>query len=90
MLNENAAAILKESKKRGWVLEPEAKRLFAEAGFDVPRFEWVRTEEEAIAAGERIGWQQSRPFYQLNTSGQYMVCIAEKTQHDSENDQACT
>jgi succinyl-CoA synthetase beta subunit len=56
MLRENAAAILKESKKQGWVLEPEAKRFFAEAGFDVPRFEWVRTEEEAVAAGERIGW----------------------------------
>ncbi len=56
MLNETAAAILKESKKYGWVLEPDAKRLFAEAGFDVPRFEWVRTEEETVAAGERIGW----------------------------------
>jgi len=56
MLSESAAAILEESKKRGWVLEPEAKRFFAEAGFDVPRFEWVRTVEEAVAAGERIGW----------------------------------
>ena len=56
MLNKTAAAILKESKKYGWVLEPDAKRLFAEAGFDVPRFEWVRTEEETVAAGDRIGW----------------------------------
>lgn len=56
MLNKTAAAILEESKKQGWVLEPDAKRLFAEAGFDVPRFEWVRTEEDAVAAGERIGW----------------------------------
>jgi len=56
MLSESAAAILEESKKQGWVLEPEAKRLFAEAGFDVPRFEWARTEEEAVEAGERIGW----------------------------------
>jgi acetate---CoA ligase (ADP-forming) subunit beta len=56
MLNETAAAILEESKKYGWVLEPDAKRLFAAAGFDVPRFEWARTEEEAAAAGDRIGW----------------------------------
>ena len=56
MLNETAAAILEESKKYGWVLEPDAKRLFAGAGFDVPRFEWVRTEEESISAGESIGW----------------------------------
>ena len=56
MLNETAAAILEESKKYGWVLEPDAKRLFAEAGFDVPRFEWVRTEEESVSAGESIGW----------------------------------
>ena len=56
MLNKTAAAILKESKTYGWVLEPDALRLFAEAGFDVPRFEWVRTEEETVAAGDRIGW----------------------------------
>jgi succinyl-CoA synthetase beta subunit len=56
MLNETAAAILEESKKYGWVLEPDAKRLFAETGFDVPRFEWVRTEEESLSAGESIGW----------------------------------
>jgi succinyl-CoA synthetase beta subunit len=56
MLNDTAAAILEESKERGWVLEPEAKRLLAEAGFDVPRFEWTRSEKEAVAAGERFGW----------------------------------
>ena len=56
MLNKTAAAILEESKKYGWVLEPDAKRLFAAAGFDVPRFEWVRTADESVAAGDRIGW----------------------------------
>lgn len=56
MLNETAAAILEESKKYGWVLEPDAKRLFAEAGFNVPRFEWAKTAEEAVAAGDSIGW----------------------------------
>lgn len=56
MLSETAAAILEESKKYGWVLEPEAKRLFSDAGFDVPDFQWVLTEDEAVAAGERIGW----------------------------------
>ena len=56
MLSETAAAVLEESKKRGWVLEPDAKRLFADAGFDVPVSEQVRSEDEAVAAGERIGW----------------------------------
>ena len=56
MLSETAAAVLEESKKRGWVLEPDAKRLFADAGFDVPVSERVRSEDEAVAAGERIGW----------------------------------
>ncbi len=56
MLSETAVAVLEESKKRGWVLEPDAKRLFADAGFDVPVSERVRSEDEAVAAGERIGW----------------------------------
>jgi len=56
MLSETAAAILEESKKYGWVLEPEAKRLFSDAGFDVPDFQWARSEDEALDAGDRIGW----------------------------------
>ena len=56
MLSETAVAVLEDSKKRGWVLEPDAKRLFADAGFDVPVSEQVRSEDEAVAAGERIGW----------------------------------
>jgi succinyl-CoA synthetase beta subunit len=56
MLNKTASAIIESSRKYGWVLEPDAKRLFAEAGFDVPRFEWVRSVDEAVAAGERAGW----------------------------------
>jgi succinyl-CoA synthetase beta subunit len=56
MLSETAARILEDSRKYGWVLEPEAKRLFSDAGFDLPDFQWVRTEDEAIAAGESIGW----------------------------------
>jgi succinyl-CoA synthetase beta subunit len=56
MLNDTAAAILEESKKYGWVLEPEAKRLLREAGFDVPEFVWARSEDEAVEAGEKLGW----------------------------------
>ena len=55
-MNDTAAAILEESKKHGWVLEPEAKRLLREAGFDVPEFVWARSEEEAVKAGGRLGW----------------------------------
>jgi len=56
MLSKTAAGILEDSKKHGWVLEPEAKRLFSDAGFDLPDYRWIHTEEEAVAAGEAIGW----------------------------------
>ena len=56
MLNQEINAILDTSKPRGWVLEPEAKRLLALAGIAVPRFRWVRRREEVTAAGEAIGY----------------------------------
>ena len=56
MLSENAKAIIERSKKHGWVLEPEAKRLLADAGFDVPSFEWARSGADAVTAAGRIGW----------------------------------
>ena len=56
MLNETMTAILSDSKKTGWVLEPEAKRFFSLAGMDTPRFHWARTEEEAIRFAEQVGY----------------------------------
>jgi acyl-CoA synthetase (NDP forming) len=48
--------IIDAARADGWVLEPDAKRLFAIAGFKVPRFTLARTEEEAIRFAGGIGY----------------------------------
>ena len=56
MLNEVMTDIIEKSRKNGWVLEPEAKRLMAEAGIPVPAFEWCHELEDALSGAERIGY----------------------------------
>jgi succinyl-CoA synthetase beta subunit len=56
MLTREMRDILSASKDPGWVLEPEAKRLFALAGIDIPRFTWAARIEEAIHFAEEIGY----------------------------------
>jgi len=56
MLTREMEGILSASKKSGWVLEPQAKRLFSLAGIDVPRYAWVRRIEETIPFAEEIGY----------------------------------
>jgi acyl-CoA synthetase (NDP forming) len=48
--------IIEEAHAVGWVLEPAAKRLFGLAGFDVPRFTFARTPEEAFRFAGEIGY----------------------------------
>lgn len=48
--------ILSSSKATGWVLEPEAKRLFSFLGLEVPRFVWAKRVEEAIQFAKGIGY----------------------------------
>jgi acyl-CoA synthetase (NDP forming) len=48
--------IISTSKNAGWVLEPEAKRFFSEAGLDIPRFMWAKKVKEAILFAEEIGF----------------------------------
>ena len=48
--------IIEAARADGWVLEPDAKRLFSLAGFDVPRFTLARTPEEAIRFAGEIGY----------------------------------
>lgn len=48
--------IIAASRAQGWVLEPEAKRIFALAGFDVPRFGVARSAEEAVRLARDIGY----------------------------------
>ena len=48
--------IIDAARPDGWVLEPDAKRLFSLAGFDVPRFMLARTPEEAVRFAHEIGY----------------------------------
>jgi acyl-CoA synthetase (NDP forming) len=48
--------IIEAARPGTWILEPEAKRLFSLAGFDVPRFMYARTQEEAIRFAGEIGY----------------------------------
>jgi hypothetical protein len=56
MLNQDMRDVIHRSKKFGWVLEPEAKRMLSWAGIPVPAFRWVTTLPEALAAAEDIGY----------------------------------
>jgi acetate---CoA ligase (ADP-forming) subunit beta len=48
--------IIEAARADGWVLEPDAKRLFSLAGFDLPRFTLARTPEEADRFAREIGY----------------------------------
>jgi acyl-CoA synthetase (NDP forming) len=48
--------ILAAASADGWVLEPEAKRLFSLWGFSVPRFHLARTLDEALQFAAEIGY----------------------------------
>lgn len=56
MLSQNILDILSKSKESGWVLEPDAKRLLAQAGIGVPEFIWTDSLKEAVAFAEKIGY----------------------------------
>jgi succinyl-CoA synthetase beta subunit len=56
MLTEEIKDILLASQELGWVLEPEAKRLFSLAGFDVPKFMWAPDLEQAVRFARDIGY----------------------------------
>ncbi|HUT72672.1 MAG TPA: acetate--CoA ligase family protein [Desulfatiglandales bacterium] len=56
MLTDEIKDILSASCELGWVLEPEAKRLFSLAGLDVPKFMWATEIEEAVRFAQEIGY----------------------------------
>ncbi|MFB0507273.1 MAG: acetate--CoA ligase family protein [Thermodesulfobacteriota bacterium] len=56
MLKKGIRDILSASKDVGWVLEPQAKRLFSMAGLNVPRFTMSTTVEEAVRFAHEIGY----------------------------------
>lgn len=55
MLKQEMNDILLSGKDSGWIMEPEAKRFFALAGMDVPRFKWARTLEDALSFARGLG-----------------------------------
>ena len=56
MLKKEQKAIVTASKRWGWVLEPEAKRLLSISGIDVPKFLWAKSSEEAVQFADKIGY----------------------------------
>ena len=56
MLKDGMREIIAASKEVGWVLEPEAKRLFSLAGLDVPRFVLAKTVREAIQVAQETSY----------------------------------
>ena len=56
MLTKEMNEIITASRTSGWVLEPDAKRLFAVNGLDIPRFTWARTLKDAVLFAEEIGY----------------------------------
>ena len=56
MLRTEIKDILSASRERGWVLEPEAKRLCSLAGLTVPQFTWATEVDEAVRFAQEIGY----------------------------------
>lgn len=56
MLSNESMQIIEASRGRGWVLEPDAKRLFSLEGLPVPRFALAHTAEEALDEAAKIGF----------------------------------
>ena len=56
MLSRATKQILEDAGDRGWVLEPDAKRILSEAGLDVPRHLQTGDPDEAVRFGEEVGF----------------------------------
>jgi acyl-CoA synthetase (NDP forming) len=48
--------IISASQQRGWLLEPDAKRVCSLAGLTVPRFTWATGVNEAVRFAQEIGY----------------------------------
>lgn len=55
-MNAEILEILSKSKPRGWVLEPDAKRILSLAGITVPLYRHAHTLEEALQFAEENGY----------------------------------
>jgi acetate---CoA ligase (ADP-forming) subunit beta len=56
MLNNEMLSIIESFRRTGWIPEPEAKRLFAMACLDVPKYIWAHEPDEFIRFAGRCGY----------------------------------
>jgi succinyl-CoA synthetase beta subunit len=56
MLTDEMKEIVRASRGDGWVMEPQAKRMFSLVGLTVPRFRWAKDEKEVAPFAEEIGY----------------------------------
>lgn len=56
MLKKQIKEILTLSAKHGWVLEPDAKRILALGGMEVPKYFWAKTVDEALQFTQQVGY----------------------------------
>jgi succinyl-CoA synthetase beta subunit len=56
VLKKEIRQILERSRPYGWVLEPDAKRIFSLCGICVPTYHCVQTAAEAVEAAKSIGY----------------------------------
>lgn len=56
LLTTEGNKILETSRERGWVFEPDAKKIIADAGLVVPEFHFAVTREDALRGARDIGY----------------------------------
>ncbi|HPQ44581.1 MAG TPA: acetate--CoA ligase family protein [Syntrophales bacterium] len=56
MVKKEILTILETSEQWGWVLEPDAKRIFSLDGFDVPKFDVAKAPGDVRRIGTKIGY----------------------------------
>ncbi len=56
MPDKQIKEILTLSEKYGWVLEPDAKRIMALGGIEVPQYFWAKTVDEALQFAQQVGY----------------------------------
>ncbi len=56
MLKKDVKDILEKSKKWGWVLEPDAQKIFSLYGFETPKYDVATSGDQATAIARKIGF----------------------------------
>ena len=55
-MRKEVTKIIKESKKYGWVMEPQAKKILRLCGLPTTRFHWVNHSRELLKKARDIGY----------------------------------